>query len=55
MTQLPQITVEYVKDESLNSQIRGDEIVEILYKMMVHRPRRGRPRKLDNEEYLNVA
>ncbi len=55
MTQLPPITVEYVKDESLNSQRRCDEIVEILYQMMVHRPKRGRPRVKDQEEFLDVA
>lgn len=55
MTQLPPITVEYVKDESLNSQRRCDEIVEILYQMMVHRPKRGRPRVTEQEEFLDAA
>lgn len=55
MTYLPPISVKYVEDESLNSERRCDEIVEILYKMLVHRPKRGRPKKFDSEESLDAA
>ncbi len=55
MTQLPPITVEYVADESLNSRRRNEEIVEILYQMMLHQPKRGRPRKVESWEDSDAA
>lgn len=55
MTQLPPITVEYVADESLNSRRRNDEIVEILYQMRLHQPKRGRPRKVESWEDTDAA
>lgn len=55
MNQLPPINVEYVVDESVNSLRRNEEIVEILYQMMLHQPKRGRPRKVESWEESDAA
>ena len=55
MTQLPPISIEYIKDDSVNSQKRSNDVVELLFQIVLHKPKRGRPRKINNTELSDAA
>lgn len=55
LIRLPRIVEQYVKDDSLNSKRRCEEVIETLFQMMVYVPKRGRPSNVEQEEILDAA
>ncbi len=55
MTHLPPISIQYIKDDSVNSHKRSNDVVELLFQIVLHKPKRGRPRTTSNAELDNVA
>lgn len=55
MNEIPAVRVEYVKDESIHSQRRTREVVNIIFQMMLLARKRGRPAKNSDEEVLDAA
>ncbi len=45
MNVLPEVTIEYIKDESIRSAKRSGEATELIFQMLLLARKRGRPIK----------
>lgn len=54
MNNIPAVTVEYTKDESLSSERRVREATELIFQMLTLAKKRGRPAK-NGEELVDAA
>lgn len=56
MNEIPEVRMEYVKDESIHSQQRTREVINIVCHMMLLIGKLGRPlKRLEDEEVLDAA
>ena len=54
MNNIPNVTVEYVKDESMHADRRIHEATELIFQMLLLSKKRGRPAK-NNKETIDAA
>lgn len=55
MNHVPQVEINYVKDDSGLSVSRSQEVAEIIFQMMLISRKRGRPSKRSDMEVLDAA
>ena len=54
MNSIPNVTIEYVKDESMHAERRAREVTELVFQMLLLSKKRGRPAK-NTQEMIDAA
>lgn len=55
MNHIPMLDIQFVADDSLNSEKRQNEVTDILVQVLTYKPTRGRPKKSQTLEVADAA